>query len=183
MNACTIIAKNYLAHARVLAQSFREHHPDGRFTVLIIDNFEGYIEAEAEPFEIVTPEDLRLPEFADMASRYDVLELSTAVKPWLLEYLLERDDHVVYLDPDIRIFAPIEDIAEACRRSELVLTPHNLTAIPRDGRKPSEGDILIAGAYNLGFIGLGRSETADHLLEWWSERLRTDCIVDPVKGF
>ena len=27
--ACTIVARNYLAHARVLAASFLEHHPDG----------------------------------------------------------------------------------------------------------------------------------------------------------
>ena len=37
MNGCTIIARNYLAQARVLAETFREHHPDGRFFVLVID--------------------------------------------------------------------------------------------------------------------------------------------------
>jgi len=31
MNACTIIAKNYVAQARVLARSYLEHHPGGRF--------------------------------------------------------------------------------------------------------------------------------------------------------
>jgi hypothetical protein len=39
MNAtiCTIIAKNYLAQARCLAESFYEQHPDGRMFVLLID--------------------------------------------------------------------------------------------------------------------------------------------------
>src|SRR5947207_13746673 len=37
MRACTIIARNYLAHARVLAASFLEHHPDSTFSVLVID--------------------------------------------------------------------------------------------------------------------------------------------------
>ena len=40
MNACTIIAKNYAAFARVLAASFLEHHPDGRFWMLVIDDHE-----------------------------------------------------------------------------------------------------------------------------------------------
>jgi hypothetical protein len=34
--ACTICACNYLAYARVLAESFYAHHPDGTFVVLLI---------------------------------------------------------------------------------------------------------------------------------------------------
>ena len=37
MDVCTIIAKNDLAYARVLGRSLREHEPDVRFKVLIID--------------------------------------------------------------------------------------------------------------------------------------------------
>ena len=35
-----------------------------------------------------------------------------------------------------------------------MLNPHNTEPMPRDSRKPNEQDILMAGAYNLGFIGL-----------------------------
>src|ERR671935_35916 len=35
---CTIIAKNYLAHARVLARSFRQHNPDVRVFVLVVED-------------------------------------------------------------------------------------------------------------------------------------------------
>ena len=38
LSACTIIACNYLPYARVLADSFFANHPDGTFTVLIIDD-------------------------------------------------------------------------------------------------------------------------------------------------
>ena len=41
MDICTIIASNYVAFARVLAESFREHHPDGRVFVLVIDDRRG----------------------------------------------------------------------------------------------------------------------------------------------
>ena len=40
----------------------------------------------------------------------------------------------------------------------LVLNPHITEPMPRDGRKPNEQDILIAGAYNLGFIGIGAGD-------------------------
>jgi hypothetical protein len=81
MNICTIIAKNYLAHAGVLAESFKEHHPDGTCTMLVIDEVDDYIDRQAAPFEIVTPAELGIDGFDHMAAAYDVVELATAVKP------------------------------------------------------------------------------------------------------
>lgn len=185
MNICTIVAKNYIAHARVLARSFHEHHPDGTCTVLVIDDVDGYIDANEEPFELVTPTELDIQEFEHMATMYSVVELSTAVKPWLLRYLLnERQmESVVYLDPDIRIFDRMDELEPLMRDHGLVLIPHVTTPIPRDGEKPTEADILIAGTYNLGFIGLKNGPQTDRLLDWWSERLVTDCLVAPERGY
>jgi glycosyltransferase involved in cell wall biosynthesis/SAM-dependent methyltransferase len=185
MDVCTIIAKNYLAQARVLARSFAEHHPGVRFHVLVIDETEGWIDAAAEPFELVTIEQLGIERFQDMAVMYDVLELSTAVKPWLLKWLLDRssDSAVVYLDPDMRLYGPLDDMFAAVAEHGLVLSPHNLEPMPRDGKKPSEQDILIAGVYNLGFVGINSGAFADELLEWWAIRLERDCIVDPERGY
>lgn len=184
MNICTIIARNYAAHARVLAESFREIHPDGTCSVLVIDDPSGYIDPAGEPFELVTIEEIGLPDAERMAASYDVMEFSTAVKPWLLRHLLHRPgvDAVAYLDPDIRIFSSIEEIDRRAREHGVVLTPHFTSPLPRDNRKPGEEDILIAGTYNLGFIGLGVGETADALLDWWSERLETHCLNDPGEG-
>ena len=61
--------------------------------------------------------------------------------------------------------------SQAVRDHGLVLNPHNIEPMPRDGHKPNEQDILIAGAYNLGFIGIGSGDFADLLLDWWGERL------------
>jgi hypothetical protein len=38
IQACTIIAANQLAAARVLAESFFTHHPNGAFAVLVVDD-------------------------------------------------------------------------------------------------------------------------------------------------
>ena len=88
LNVCTIIAKNYVAHARVLARSLTATHPGSRLSTLIIDDFVGWIDPAEEPFEILTPADVGCEEFTHMALRYSVLELSTAVKPWLLRHLM-----------------------------------------------------------------------------------------------
>jgi glycosyltransferase involved in cell wall biosynthesis len=184
LNICTIIARNYLAQARVLARSFKQAHPDGDCTVLVIDDPAGYIDPAAEDFELLTLDDIGLPDAERMAAFYDVMELSTAVKPWLLRTLLARPgvDAVAYLDPDIQVFAPLNKIDEEAKRHGIVLTPHFTAPLPRDGRHPSEEDILLSGTYNLGFIGLGAGGTADALLDWWSERLENECLNDPANG-
>ena len=113
MKLCTIIAKNYVAQARVLARSFAEHHPDGEVSVLVIDDFDGYLDPQEEPFRLLSPSDIGCAEFELMAARYDILELSTAVKPWLLQTLLDRGlGAVVYLDPDIAVYASLEPVVE-----------------------------------------------------------------------
>ncbi|MDQ6745795.1 MAG: class I SAM-dependent methyltransferase [Actinomycetota bacterium] len=184
MHACTIIAKNYVAFARVLARSFGEHHPDGAFSVLVIDDFTGFIDPTTEPFELITPEAIGCEEFDQMACRYDVLQLSTAVKPWLLRHLLARGaSTITYLDPDIRVCAPLTELERLGREHSLVLTPHNTKPIPFDGERPSQVDIMISGVFNLGYVTMGQGEQSQRLLDWWSQRLIRDCRVDPVLGY
>jgi glycosyltransferase involved in cell wall biosynthesis len=184
VNICTIIARNYLAQARVLARSFKEVHPDGNCSVLVIDDPAGYIDPAVEQFELLTVHDIGLPDAERMAAFYDVMEFSTAVKPWLLRTLLARPgyDSVSYLDPDIQVFSSLQKIEDEAVRHGIVLTPHFTKPLPRDGLRPAEEAILIAGSYNLGFIGLGAGPTADELLDWWSERLENECLNDPANG-
>jgi glycosyltransferase involved in cell wall biosynthesis len=110
-----------------------------------------------------------------MAAIYDVRELATAVKPWLLRTLLSGSDSVVYVDPDIEFFGSMDLVGDYAYQHGIVLTPHTRAAFPCDGCLPDDRMILQAGVYNLGFIGVGQS--AAPFLDWWSERLARDCRV------
>jgi len=174
---CTIVARNYLPQARVLASSFAQQHPDGRFVVLVIDDVGR--EVQGEPFEVWRLEDLDLEvaELRRMAAIYDLMALATALKPWFLEGLLASGrDTVIYLDPDIRLYSPLDEIVALARRSSIVLTPHLTAPIRVDGRRVTETDILGSGIYNLGFIALGAGSSS--FLTFWKERLKRDCYVD-----
>jgi glycosyltransferase involved in cell wall biosynthesis/SAM-dependent methyltransferase len=184
MHACTIIAKNYIAQARVLARSLLEHNPGSRFSVLIIDGLDGLVDPAVEPFTVLTPDEIDCEPFPRMAARYDVLELSTAVKPWLLRHQLRAGaPAITYLDPDIQVFGSLEELDRRARAHGLVLTPHNTLPIPHDGERPTQIDIMIAGVYNLGCVAVGQSDEIEALIDWWSERLTRDCRVDPVYGY
>jgi glycosyltransferase involved in cell wall biosynthesis len=179
---CTVIACNYLAHARVLAASLRRFEPEASLAVLVLDDVDEVIGEGIEEFDVLRPADLDISalEFHRMATIYGVLELATAVKPWLLQHLLERDEVVCYLDPDIEVFASMSEVEELALRHSIVLTPHTTSPMPRDGLIPGEREIRLAGVFNLGFIAVSRD--AFSFLSWWAERLRRECRISVHEG-
>ena len=81
----TICAKNFLAYARTLHASVREHHPDARFYVALCDRIDGMIDPAAEPFEIIELERLPIPGLGGMIERYNITELNTAINQSMFE--------------------------------------------------------------------------------------------------
>src|SRR4051812_46061088 len=112
MKGFTAIARNDLARARVLAESYAAHHHGDRIFVLVTDDLCN--EVTGEPFDVIRPRDLPLEaaEFDRMAAIYDAKELITAVKFWTFPLLLEEDESVLFLDSDVEVFAPLDDLGE-----------------------------------------------------------------------
>jgi glycosyltransferase involved in cell wall biosynthesis len=177
---CTIVARNYLPLARVLAKSLNRHHPDTTLWVLVVDD-ESIEPGDDEPFSTLCLADVGLGNGLgrQMAAEYSILEFSTAVKPWLLTHLLERTGRpVLYFDPDIEIFGNVEPLADLAAHHDVVVTPHHLRPLPRDGRTPTESDFLATGTYNLGFIGAGVGAMHNGFLAFWRARLERDAVID-----
>lgn len=175
---CTIVARNYLAQAQVFTTSFIRHNPGVRVLTLVIDG-DAEDRLRTNVGEVVLPEDLGLPErlLHDMFVMYDVMELATALKPAMLMHALRSGaSSAAYFDPDIKVYAPLDDVLETAHREDILLTPHALQPMPRDGRMLTEQNIMLSGIYNLGFIAVGPG--AFRFLSWWHERLQTDAIVD-----
>ena len=165
----------------MLAESYAAHHAADRLAVLITDDLDGDVDAD-ETFDVVRPHEvMALEEFNRLATMYGVVELATAVKPWLLRHLLASGaSSVAYFDPDIRIFTPLHDVFEAAEAKGLALTPHALTPLPTGGNATQTEDVLLdVGVFNLGFVGVaGKAE----VLDWWARRLARECTIDPAHG-
>ena len=184
MMFATIIAPNYWPYARVLAASIAEHHPDVPMVVLVL--VDGDVD-EPEPrsgnrVTVLRPADLGIErsELHLLAAMYNVTELATALKPRLLAHLLTLEPTVTYLDPDIQVFAPLESVVTLAERNEMVVTPHSVSPMIRDGLLPNEYQVLRSGIFNLGFIAVGPRSVP--FLRWWEERLRHDCVVSLEDG-
>lgn len=183
IHACSIVARNYLPQARVLALSWARYHPESPLELLILDDLDGAIDDDAEPFVVVRPEDLPIDSevWQEMAFIYELMELATAVKPQLLQLLRQRHSgSVAYIDPDIEIFGRLDEAAALAGEHGIVLTPHMLEPMVDDGRPPSEHEILASGVYNLGFICVG--DGSERFLDWWGHRLRHHATVDPQRA-
>lgn len=181
--AGTIVAENYLAQACVLAESFYKTHPNGVFTTLILDRRANRSPVPDLAGQVISIHDLPVDPktLHEMVASYSVMELATALKPKFLEYLLASfDSPSVYLDPDIYIYSSLDNVFHALADTPIVLTPHAIKPIPRDGLETSEETIRHAGTFNLGFIGV--NPQAKKFLEWWHERLTTDAVVDLAHG-
>jgi glycosyltransferase involved in cell wall biosynthesis len=173
----TIVARNYFAYARVLMDSLRSFHPDSERLIVVVDAENEEVDRLSNECcaRVISSKSLGISEFPDMALRYDVMELSTAIKPYVFRYLLQdkRNAVIVYLDPDIKIFAKLHEVERLHHQDfNCVVTPH-ITSPYTDKKQPDEHTIIKSGVYNCGFISFKRSHETDIFIRWWCRQLAT----------
>lgn len=182
----TLCSNNYLAQAKTLGDSVVAHNPDYKFVIGLVDRKSAEIDYDFFlPHQIVEAEAARIPNFADLCNRYDIIELNTAVKPFFFKYLFQEypeAEGVIYLDPDVMVFSSLERIYAELDGHSLVLTPHILSPIPVDGCEPRENVFLTFGTYNLGFIAVANTPEGRSFLDWWGERTFSSGYIKTEEG-
>jgi glycosyltransferase involved in cell wall biosynthesis/GT2 family glycosyltransferase len=178
----TIVSRNYLHFALNLMDSVGRFLPGTRRTIVLCDAADG-LPPMPDGIELLRIDELGIAMLDRMTVQYTILELNTAIKPFVFAHLFGREDaeRVVYFDPDIQLYASGELLLRRLDSAEVVLTPH-LGAPLDDGKHPSDLAILQSGTYNLGFLALRRSEQTRQLVQWWSRKLERDCVVDIPRG-
>jgi hypothetical protein len=181
----TICSNNYLAQAKALGDSLIKHNPKYQLIIGLVDKLSENIDYSFfNPYEIIPIEELGIEGFDEMSNTYEITELNTAVKPFIFHFLFKRDtaiESIVYFDPDIFIYKPLDELENCLIENNIVLTPHFFTTINDDFRL-SEPDILNAGLYNLGFIAVKRSDETEKFLKWWMTKLKKQCLIDLKNG-
>jgi hypothetical protein len=184
----TSISFSYLAKARILAFSLKRFHPDWVFWVCISDREPpGFtLDLSKENFDrVVWGHDLSIKGGRGWFFKHNIIELCTAIKGPMLEKLLRlpEAEKILYLDPDIAIFAPLNPIVDALEDCDIVLTPHQ---IHPDSTHEAIVDNEIAslqhGIYNLGFVGVRAGGEGARFSKWWSDRLMSYCYDDIPSG-
>ncbi|MEM0333388.1 MAG: glycosyltransferase [Candidatus Aenigmatarchaeota archaeon] len=177
----TIASKNYISQARVLMSSIEKFHPEWSRFLFLADLIDGYFDPKKESFTTIEVEKIDIPTLLDMVMRYNITEFNTAVKPFVFKWLLinEGYDAVIYLDPDIEVFSPLEEVVNLLNSgASVILTPHICRPIEEDGKKPSDDDILYAGVFNLGFMAARKCFETINFMNWWADKLKTLSVFD-----
>lgn len=181
----TIVSRNYLAYALTLMQSVAERYPNARRYLCLADTRAEDPALDTDLFETVTIDQLSLPHFRAFVFRYDIMELNTAVKPYMFAWLRQRlpEAGIVYLDPDIFVLRRLDKVEQFFADGSLaVLTPH-LNAQINDDRFPDELTVMRSGVYNCGFVAINAAHPkAGELIQWWSGKLEFGCYVDIAGG-
>ena len=184
--AFTSAACNYLPKVRLLIQSFKRYHPEIRLVLALSDLLDDPAALRGEAWdEILTIDTLDIPDWRRWAFTHDIVELSTAIKPFVLRRLLERPDcdGVLYFDPDMVLFSRLDDLIGRLQQSEVLLTPHQNK--PETGlAEVMDNEIcsLKHGVYNLGFVGVRPTDTGKAFARWWADRVYYFCRDDIPNG-
>lgn len=172
----TIVSNNYLHYANTLFDSLKEFCPQADLVLGLCD--QKTADTACPAAEIVEISELDIPELGTFIYQYSILELNTAIKPYVAELLMNRGyKKVIYFDPDIRVFTSLDQMLGLLDQHNVLLTPH-LTDLLDDGKLPSELGILQAGSYNLGYIALRTCAETRKLVKWWQAKLYKECVVD-----
>lgn len=177
----TIAAGNYLHFVRTLMASAATHAPHADRWLGLCDA-PGSVDPAAEPFQILPLDALDLPDRPAFLFKYSLLELSTAIKPFIIEALARRGyTRILYFDPDIRLYHSLDGLQRLLDTHEIVLTPH-ITEGYADDRRPGDREILQCGTYNLGFAAFRWTPATERFVRWWQRKLTDDCVVDFARG-
>ena len=196
VHAFTSFSYSYLNRARVLADGLRRLHPDWTLWAVVTDvtpegmdhdwSKEGY-------HHVLTAEALFGEETEPWLFGHDIVEACTAVKGAAARRILQEPgcEKLLYFDPDIALFNPMDEVLELLEDADIVLTPHpgelaRLTGLataevapePRSAHqaiRDNEITSLSHGAYNLGFVAMANRGEGRRFADWWDDRLRDWC--------
>lgn len=182
----TSAALNYLPKTRLLFDSLRRYHPEAVLHLALSDKMPATDLRGTEGIHEVSPfSELGIPQWKGWAFCHDVVELSTAIKPFVFKKILDLPNcgKVIYLDPDIVVFSRLDDILDALDDCNIVLTPHQTDP---EGSLEAVIDNEICslkhGIYNLGFLGVSATVEGRRFADWWSSRAYHFCRDDIPNG-
>lgn len=166
-------------------KNVRKYHEEAQLHVLLVDKVQnGQVADKIKEYEDVADfhyvEEIGIKDIKSMAFKYDVVELNTAVKPYFMEFLLEKFeyDNLMYIDADILLFHRLDRVYEELEQHSVILTPHLLSVEEdRDTCISKTQDFLRYGIYNLGFIAVRNNEAGREAIRWWKQKLHDKCYL------
>jgi hypothetical protein len=182
--AYTVCSVNHLAYAKTMADSFIMFNPEYSVIIGLVDKIDNRFDPSLFlPHTLIEISEVQVSPLKQMSDQYSLIELNCAVKSFMAQFILNtmQPDVLVYTDADIVYYHSLEPLEQELGSKDILLTPH-MTSPVNDDKEPRERDILRSGIYNAGFILMRKSKTLTLFLNWWSDRMRTQCYYNFQEG-
>lgn len=178
----TSILPNYLPKALILGDSIcRNGGEDIDFYIAISEKKKN--RTSLKGWKVLYLDDFIDEEHSAWAMMHDVVELCTAIKPFVMSKLLKSYDSVLYIDPDIKVYNSLDNIYNNLDKYDCILAPHlNTLDNTKNNIVDHELSILKHGIYNLGFLGLSNSANGIEINEFWRSRCYYFCERNSDRG-
>ena len=178
----SICSVSHLSYFKTMADSFLTYNNDYKIFLFLIDKIDYDLKLN-DSFKIIEIDKIGVENFDEVHKRYNVLELSCAMKPYAANYLfnIHKPDLLLYLDTDILVYDNFSYAEGLMVDNDIVLTPHIFSEIT-DINFPKESDFLNAGIFNAGFFMLKNTNNVLHFLNWWKKRMEDQCQIDYING-
>jgi hypothetical protein len=154
--------------------------------LVLADKPNPEVNIDKEPFdEITSIEELNIPNWKAWAFGHSIVELSTAIKPFMFKKLMNIKgcEKVIFLDPDIVVFSKLDDIIQELDTANITLAPHQTSPEESiEGIIDNEICSLKHGTYNLGFLGVANTKVSKDFIGWWGKRTYHFCKDDIPNG-
>lgn len=181
--AATIVSKRHLPLARVTAESCRAHNPSLPFFVLLTDEVQGRFHPAQEPFQTIELAAIAMENPIGFRFQYDEMELSYAATPSFLLHLLDLGlDGVLFLKQETLVLDSLAPLLDTLKNHSVVLTPHFLRPPTIPSALDQELNVLRAGVFNGGVLGISNCEEARRILAWWHRKVQRDCFRAVEEG-
>jgi hypothetical protein len=190
----TICDFNYLNLGITLGNSLLKSNTTNSFTIVLCDPYHFISEdllntinlslIKSSGMSVVLDRDILLKDvIISFDKDYNIIEYCTAIKPYCFEFFLNSNELIVFLDPDIYVYKNINHFFNY-KLANIYLTPHTVhrTYEPDKIDSLREYRFLQVGVFNLGFLGLRRSQNAILFINWWKAHLVKHCKIDYSKG-
>ncbi|MCK6256781.1 hypothetical protein LCY76_09255 [Fictibacillus sp. KIGAM418] len=186
---CTSVCLNHLAKAKVLANSLKEHMPESKLVICLLEkSLPAHLLDDQDFHEVVLAKDMGFTNFETTIFKYNQYEAACACKGQLMKYVYSKYKDVEffsYIDSDTQVFSRFDEVFAAFKTHSIVLTPH-YNEPPKNTYtiwgENAEILILRVGIINGGYIGVKRSMEAEAMLDWWTARLERYAFNDAEQG-
>lgn len=185
--AFTIATVNYMAQALTIGKSYLAHNPADKFVVYLFDRIGNRFDKEEfAPIELVEVDPDWISGFDVMLKNYTLFELITAIKPALSLHAIKSNpsyDSYIFLDSDMLVYSDFGEVDRLFSEGfELIISTHFFEVLPKDSCYPDEKTYFNCGIYNAGFMAFKNGGQSIEFLNWWMERLKTECVLSFEEG-